>query len=191
MRLWLSSTLALFFFALCCHGEGVDYVLPGQKPSYDLVIQTEITIDRPVADVWHFYVNATWPATHSFELVSGEPGKEGAVFLVTPLRDDLISKPLLNKSYLSEILKIEPQKTIVEKLCPAEGDKLEIVGFTELNLNNSQGKTRLNYNVYAEYRMPGFNEKQMLNAGEQLYEIFREIIKDNNRFLKNNVERLN
>jgi hypothetical protein len=129
----------------------------------DLIVRSEVTIDRPAALVWPRLLDlASWKdSIGSLEHVAGEPNAAGELRFVKP--------PDGNEAagYFVRSVKLVPGRQLVMKLFGQGGQAF--VGFAAFNLNEASGRTTVVYDVYVEYRVPDLSEEERRDAAEQLY----------------------
>lgn len=117
------------------------------EPVY-LVLSGEFTINAPPAEVWRHVLN--YPSWQNFSLaqhVSGEPGEEGEVVLLSKEEKGFTFPP-----YYARTIKLEPQRRAIWKTYPERSSAdSDFFGIVEFRLESCQGNTRFIYNTLYEF----------------------------------------
>lgn len=147
----------------------------------DLILRTEITIDRPVKEVWpHFLNMEAWMVGHRFQPIEGQPGEEGQIRLVMPEGE----KP--ENYYFIETVRATPFAQYVVKVVPRTRDNF--AGFADFSFTEIDGKTHLIYDIYVDRPAPPMSDKELRKLRDEQHANSREFIASNNRNLKALVE---
>ncbi|MBN1222465.1 MAG: hypothetical protein JXB23_04415 [Candidatus Aminicenantes bacterium] len=149
---------------------------------FDLIVRTEISINRPPADVWPllFKVKEWKSSIDKLERVAGEPNKEGETLRVTPKGTGE------DQGYFIKYVRVEENRQLVIKIFNIPDDGA--VGYSDFSLFESKGKTDMIYDVYVEYRLPGMSEEEVRKFGSRAYSATKEKLESENQKLKELVE---
>jgi hypothetical protein len=159
----------------------VAFARPPDGATFDLVLRSEITINRPAKDVWpHFLDMDVWMTDNTFQDIEGKRGEEGQLRLVTPKE----SGPYA--SYYIKTVRARPFEQYVLKVIPQLGD--DYLGFADFSFTEQHGKTHLIYDIYVELHLANMSEEQFREFSRQQYERGRLLVNRNNQNLKSLVE---
>jgi len=149
---------------------------------FDLIVRTEITIDAPASSVWPYLFNAKkWKTSiANLERVAGEPNKAGETLRVTPKGAGE------DQGYYIKYVRVVENRQLVIKIFNIPDDG--VVGYSDFSLFESNGKTHLLYDVYAEYSLPGMTDEEVKTFGQQVHEGTKNKLEMENRKLKELVE---
>jgi hypothetical protein len=152
---------------------------------FDLIVRTEISINAPASAVWPYLFNVKeWKTSISkLERVTGEPNKVGDTLRVTPkgAGED-------QGYYIKYVRLVENQQLVIKIFnIPDDG----VVGYSDFSLFESNGKTNLIYDVYAEYSLPGMSDEEVKEFGWRIYKGTKIKLESENRKLKELVESQN
>ncbi|MGH8186975.1 MAG: hypothetical protein ACREUC_10455, partial [Steroidobacteraceae bacterium] len=147
------------------------------------VLNTSVVVDRPAEVVWPVLIDQrVWKSgIGALEHVGGDAGKEGELRFMTPAN----AGP--EHGYLIETVRVVPAQQLVLKIYPR--DRAAFIGFAAFTLSESDGKTRVNYDVYVEYRMNGTTPEQRTAFAKQMHEDTKARLQAENLALKKLVER--
>jgi hypothetical protein len=138
---WLLAFLYLMPFQIWAADQ--DY----ERPAMELVTYNEIIIDRPASDIWPYIVApAAWKQGAKQELVSGEPGKLGAIY-----RAFLPAKPNETLFYSEDVELVPNQVRSIKIYPPAQG---ALTGYSSWRLRAVGESTRVSYHVLSEFLLP-------------------------------------
>lgn len=145
-----------------------------KQRKFDLVVRSEITINRPVKEVWpHFIDMGTWMTEVRFQNIGGKSGEEGEIRLVRPAKDVSAS------GYSIKTVRITPFKQYVVKVV---SESPVFNGFGDFSFTETAGKTHMVYDIYVEFLVPEMSEEKFreLSAEHQSNSIKR-MAENNNR----------
>ena len=116
---------------------------------FDSVVRTEVTINRPAAEVWPTLVDLpSWKdCIGSLERVSGEPGAEGELKFMTP------AGGTAEQGFFIQTVRLAPPRQFVIKVFPKDDS---FFCFADFTLTEDEGVTHIIYDVYTEDRFEGF-----------------------------------
>ncbi len=147
----------------------------------DLVVRSEVTVDRPVAAVWPYFLQMSrWMSDLTFERVSGRDGEEGEIRLVTPAN----STPY--RAYFATTVRVRPFEQYVLKVRPQEGS--DYWGFADFSFAEASGKTHLVYDIYLELKVSGADEEALRTLSQEQHRSVYQEVARNNQNLKRWVE---
>jgi hypothetical protein len=147
---------------------------------FDLILRSEIVIDRPVSDVWPRFLDMqAWMAGVRLQHVEGEVGSEGEVRSVGP------SSNKVGSDYLIKTVRITRFKQYVIKITPGT---LDYFGFADFSFFELNGATHLVYDIYVESKTPAMTEKEFALYSKEQYENAYPVVAKNNQTLKALVE---
>jgi len=154
----------------------------------DVVVRTEVTIDRSPAEVWPVLLDArSWKlSVVNLETISGQSGAEGEVRRVTQKSGDQHELA----TYFMRVVRQRPHEQLVFKLWPIGGS--DFLAYADFSLIDLDGRTRLIYDVYAEYRSSeSFQDEMNANAcAQSAARAMEERLMRENLQLKARVERM-
>lgn len=154
---------------------------PAQAQTFDFVLRSEITIDRPAKEVWPHFLNMdVWMTDNTFQDIEGKRGEEGQLRLVTPKE----SGPYA--SYYIKTVRARPFEQYVLKVIPQRG--ADYVGFADFSFTERGGRTHLTYDIYVQLHVAQMSEEQFREFSRQQYERGRWLVNRNNQNLKSLVE---
>jgi len=132
-----------------------------QVYTYDSVVRTEVTINRPAAEVWPTLVDLpVWKdSIGALDHVSGEPGAEGEVRLMTP------TGGTADQGFFIQTVLLAAPQQFVMKIFPKDDSFLCFADFT---LTEDEGVTHIVYDVYTEDRYEGMTDQEALALGEKI-----------------------
>jgi uncharacterized protein YndB with AHSA1/START domain len=153
-----------------------------QVYKYDSAVRTEVTINRPAAEVWPILVDlASWKdSIGSLDHVSGEPGAEGELKFMTP------AGGTAEDGFFIKTVLLVPPKQFVIKVFPKDDSFLCFADFT---LTEEGGITHIVYDVYTEDRFVGVTDEKALALGEKIRQATIDKHNTENRRLKELVEK--
>ena len=126
-------------------------------PGHDrtgVVVRAEITIDRTAAEVWPVLMDfASWKAgVDGFEHKAGEPGQQDEV--------KALVEPNGVAGDWAKTLRIIPNERLVMTMfSPGVTDTM--VAFSDYELQEIDGVTRVQYNLYGVIRLPGMSADEL------------------------------
>jgi hypothetical protein len=149
--------------------------------TFDSVVRTEITINRPAAEVWPTLVDlASWKdSIGSLDHVSGEPGAEGELEFMTP------AGGTAEQGFFVQTVLLAPPRQFVIKVFPKDDS---FFCFADFTLTENGGVTHIIYNVYTEDRFEGMTEEEARALGEKIRQATIDKHNAENRRLKELVE---
>ena len=148
---------------------------------FDLIVRSQITIDRSVKEVWPRFLSMDdWMTDNRFLPVGGERGEEGEVRQVVPKEETPY------RAYLIETVRIIPFEQYVLKVVSEEGS--DYFGFADFSFTEVGDQTRLIYDIYVELKVTGKSEEEFQRFSSEQYAITRELVTQNNQNLKALVE---
>jgi len=152
-----------------------------QVYTFDSIVRTEITIERPAAEVWPTLVDLpSWKdSIGSLEHVSGEPGAEGELKYMTPTGGNA------EQGFFIQTVRLAPPRQYVMKIFPKDDSFLCFADFT---LTEEEGVTHIVYDVYTEDRFEGMTEEKALALGNEFQQATIDKHNADNRRLKELVE---
>lgn len=169
-RLVISVLLAFLAFNAAAQG------VPGSKRQVkvDLVVRSEITFDRPVREVWpHFVEMGKWMTQIHLQSVGGVSGQEGEIRLVRPADDHSAA------GYTIKTVRIVPLEQYVVKVV-SENPVFD--GYGDFSFAESDGKTRMVYDIYMEFLVPEMSEEKFRQfAAAQRAGSLKRMDENNNR----------
>lgn len=173
---WLAMSIAMAAWHVASAQQ------PPAQETVDLIVRTSIDIDRPAAAVWPVLVDLkAWKSSvGSLQHMSGEPEKEGELRFMTPMN------ATAQHGYLIQTMRVVPNRQLVLKLFPS--DRAAFLGFAAFTLEESERKTRVTYDVYAEYRMGDMTAQQRSELAQQMHEDVKAKLEAENLQLKKLVE---
>jgi hypothetical protein len=153
---------------------------PGAQ-TFDLVLRSEITIDRPAKEVWPHFLNMdVWMTDNTFQDIDGKRGEEGQLRLVTPKEAGPYA------SYYIKTVRARPFEQYVLKVIPQQGD--DYLGFADFSFTERRGRTHLIYDIYVELHVAPMSDEQFREFSRQQYDRGRLQVNRNNQNLKSLVE---
>lgn len=121
---------------------------------YNGQYEVEITIDRPVREVWRQFLDiGSWVTSHDIELVAGSKDAVGGITKVSFRKAKEIGMPEPHHHYC-KIIKLIPERQYVLKTYHEKGGSYgwEIVAFDDTRLFDTGGKTRITFNLLIEMK---------------------------------------
>ena len=109
-----------------------------------VIIQVQITIDRPASAVWPHLMQRDWIADYNYKTVAGEPGKVGHIRALYSPKEEQTDTPPKALSLLKAV-KIVPEKLYYAENVPAAYGDSVITGFNVYSLIEKDGKTTVTY----------------------------------------------
>jgi len=153
---------------------------PAEEP-VDLVVRSEVTIQQKAAAVWPRLLDfASWKSVRSLQRVAGDVDEEGYVRLLTPCGATEAG------SYFVHIVKLIPRERLVIKLAAKDGKAL--LGFAAFELRETDGQTKVVYDTYIQYQVPGMVSAERRAMTERLREAIRSKVDAEQLVLKAWVE---
>jgi len=148
---------------------------------FDSVVRTEVTINRPAAEVWPTLVDLpSWKdSIGSLEHVSGEPGAEGELKFMTP------AGGTAEQGFFIQTVRLAPPRQFVIKVFPKDDS---FFCFADFTLTEDEGVTHIVYDVYTEDRFEGMTDEEALALGEKIKKATIDKHNAENRRLKELVE---
>jgi uncharacterized protein YndB with AHSA1/START domain len=126
-----------------------------EDPSvYSGTFEVEITIDRPVAEVWRQYVDAaSWISTHEIEFVTGAPGIEGSIRRIAFRKAKELGMAPPHHHY-GKLIKVIPERQqLVKTYAEKEGAYgMQMLCFDDARFESVGGGTRVIFNTFAEIK---------------------------------------
>jgi len=152
---------------------------------FDLIVRTEISINAPASAVWPYLFNVKkWKTSIAkLERVAGDPNKVGETLRVTP------KGTVEDQGYYIKYVRVVENRQLVIKIFNIPDDG--VVGYSDFSLFESNGKTHLIYDVYAEYSLPAMTDEEVKTFGQQVYEGTKNKLEIENHRLKELVEARN
>lgn len=151
--------------------------------------EIEVTIDRPVAEVWEKYLDiASWVTSHRIEDAAGEPGSVGSITRV--YFDEKIAAEIdmpHPRYHYCKIIKLEPLKHYLLKTYSEKGGSYgsRITAFDNAKFEEINGKTHIIFTIFAEIISEEFAKNPELKS----LETSREGMMENLNNLKRICER--
>ena len=180
VRRFISLTLLMLFPVAVMAQRPFD---PGTDAvtTCDLVVRSEITIDRPVAEVWpHFLDMGSWMSGIRFQHIRGRDGEEGEVRRVTEGGGSPYG------SYFITTVRVTPLERYVVRVASEGGG--DYFGFAAFSFSAAGNKTHLIYDIYLELRQQGQTAARVRQSCEEQHAITRQEVSRNNQNLKSLVE---
>ncbi len=148
---------------------------------FDSIVRTEVTINRPAIEVWPTLVDLpSWKdSIGALDHVSGEPGAEGEVRLMTP------AGGTADQGFFIQTVLLAAPQQFVMKIFPKDDSFLCFADFT---LTEDEGVTHIAYDVYTEDRFEGMTDEEALALGEKIKKATIDKHNADNRRLKELVE---
>jgi hypothetical protein len=132
------------------------------------LLELEIVIDRPVAQVWRQWLDiGSWVTSHNIENVHGTPGTVGSItrpsFKMAPER----GMPLPHHHYC-KIIKLDPERQYVLKTYSEKGGSygMQIVGFDDARFIAVDGKTKITFRFFGELKAKAFRKGPSINLDD-------------------------
>jgi polyketide cyclase/dehydrase/lipid transport protein len=126
----------------------------------------ELTLDAPVEQAWPLVLDyPAWQSYSKVEHISGEPGGEGEIVLLSKDEEGFELPP-----YYSKVLKLAPPRRVIWKTYPEEGS--DFFGIVEFQLHEAGQKTRFEYHLIYEFTVPFEDEQEIAAFRESQEENF-------------------
>jgi hypothetical protein len=155
--------------------------LTPQPATCDLIVRSEITIDRPVNDVWpHILDLGSWMSHLHFQTIKGERGNEGEVRRVT-----LEGTTPYHPYFITTVRVIQFERYVL-KITSEDGPAY--FGFADFSLAPVGRKVHLTYSLYVELKVPDQSEEQARKSCNEQHESTERDVSANNRNLQILVE---
>jgi hypothetical protein len=149
--------------------------------TFDLILRSEITINRPAKEVWPHFLNMdVWMTDNRFQTIEGQCGEEGEVRLVRPKEATLYS------AYFIKTVRATPFAQYVLKVIPEKGN--DYFGYADFSFTEADGKTHLIYDIYVELKVAEMSDAEYRRFSQEQYENGRGAVARNNQHLKSLVE---
>lgn len=123
-----------------------------KRSIYNGTYEVEVTINRPVAEVWLQHLDvASWVTSHRIENVFGEPGTLGSINRVSFKKSVEMDMPTPHYHYC-KIIKLVPEKCYMIKTYSEKGGSygIDMTAFDDTRFIECDGKTKVIFNIYAE-----------------------------------------
>lgn len=147
----------------------------------DLVIRSEVTIDRDVRAIWPRFLDmGAWMSGLKFQTTEGERGGEGEIRLVTPEDDDVYG------SYYIRAVRVTPFEQYVVKATPVTGTGY--VAFADFSFFPESGRTRIVYDIYLQLSAPPMDAPALRKFSDEQHATILRDVNRNHRNLKSLVE---
>lgn len=121
---------------------------------YNGAYEVEVTIDRPVKEVWPQFIDiGSWVTSHDIELVQGSKTAVGGITKVSFRRAKEVGMPEPHHHYC-KIIKFIPEKQYVLKTYNEKGGSYgwDIVAFDDSRLYDLGGRTRITFALFIEMK---------------------------------------
>ncbi len=153
----------------------------GRVTKFDSIVRTEVTIDRPAAEVWLVLIDLpSWKdSIGSLDHVSGELGAEGELKFMTP------SGGTAEGGFYIQTVRLAPPQQFVMKIFPKDDS---FFCFADFTLTEDEGVTHVIYDVYTEDRFEGMTAEEARALGEKIRQATIDKHNAENRRLKELVE---
>lgn len=149
----------------------------------DLILRSEITIDRPAKEVWpHFLNMEAWMAGMRLQHIDGPNGEVGEVRLVTSTNRE---KP--ENDYFIQTVRVTPLEQYVVKVVPKRRE--QYAGYADFSFTETDGKTRLIYDIYVDRPASPMSEEELRKLRDEEHANGYKSVDINNRNLKALVEK--
>jgi hypothetical protein len=150
-----------------------------QRRSCDLVVRTEVLINRPPSEVWpKFLMLDRWMGGLSITPVEGEAGALGEVRLVRPVHD----APPYHNYFIKTVRQVSAQQYVL-KVTPEHG--ADYSGYGDFSLTPSGRNTRLVYNIYLELLSDAGSRAELQGFCDAQYRaIYAEVTRNNHKLKK-------
>jgi hypothetical protein len=124
--------------------------------------EIEVTIDRPVSEVWEQFLDVgSWVTSHKIEEITEPRRVLGAITRVSPSEEAMRAVtsgtgeglPPVHYHYC-KIIKLVPEQQYVLKTYSEKGGSygLEIVAFDDARFYSEDGKTRAVFNLFCSFK---------------------------------------
>jgi hypothetical protein len=116
---------------------------PANRIATDLVLHSDVVIDRPAAAIWPYIVAPNiWKKGPKLNQVGGDAGKPGEIFAAVP-RENTGESVFYVKN-----VEVVPNERRTMKLYQDNNGPL--MGYASWELEEENGRTRVSYHVYTE-----------------------------------------
>jgi hypothetical protein len=154
---------------------------PVLQRTFDLILRSEITIDRPVREVWPHFLNMdVWMTDNRFQTIEGARGEAGEVRLVRP------KEATPYAAYFIRAVRATPYVQYVLKVVPEKGH--DYFGYADFSFTETDGKTHLIYDIYVELKVAEMSDAEYRRFSREQYEKGWLAVARNNQNLKSLVE---